>query len=84
MKNFEFNVDVERTAVERYSVTVEANDEEEAQDLVYEYFVDYPNGQDFLKKRLRTKEDTKRCEVIQIEFERAEEDLVGAVFHEND
>lgn len=83
MGEFKFNVDVNRNCVERYSVTVEAEDPEEAQDLIYEYFVDFPNGQDFLKTRLRTREQTNSVEVLNVEFERKESNDREAVFGED-
>lgn len=84
---YKLTVDVSRNVVEQYTITVEATDPEEAQDLAYEYFVDYPKGQDFLKTRMRTKEDTTSTEVLSVEFEREkgllQDDLATGVFGED-
>jgi hypothetical protein len=80
---YELLVDVERTVVERYKVTVEASDPEEAQDIVYEYFQDYPTGNDFIKTKLRTQENTMVSNVLGVEFPH-KENVANEVFNEDD
>ena len=81
MAQFDLIVEIDRSVHEQYKVTVTAEDEEEAQDLVYDHFVEFPNADFVLYSRIRTREATHSVEISSIEFERTEAE---AVFGDND
>ena len=63
-------VKIQRTIVETYECSVEAEDPEEALDLCYEEFSEYPNNTGLLDKRLRVDEETVSVDIISTEHKR--------------
>lgn len=74
-------VDVEKTVVERFKVEVEADDREEAQDLVYHEFTE-PENDFILARKLKIKEDVQSLNVLGIEFEK-ERSVQDEVFNDD-
>lgn len=69
---YEIVVNVKRVVEETYKLKVEAQDPEEAQDIAYDFFVEFPNGTVPPERCLKVREDTMKTEIIEIEFERDE------------
>lgn len=84
---YELYVDVKREVIERYLISVEADDPDEAKDIAYEYFQDYPTGNDFIKTKLRDREVTASSTVLDVSFKKNEginENVTDGVFGGDD
>lgn len=63
-------VKVQRTVVETYLCNVSADDPEEALDLCYDHFSEFPNAESILDSRLKVDEETLSVDVISTEHKR--------------
>lgn len=75
-------VNLDRNVVEQYTIEVEAPDPEEAQDIAYNFFIDFPDASIPINRMIRNKQDTTSSEVIDITFER-EVDVADKVFNDD-
>lgn len=82
MQQFEMIVNLDRNVAETYQITVEANDPEEAQDIAYNFFVDFPDGTIPVKTMVRTRQATTSSEIVDLTFMR-EDDVADKVFNDD-
>lgn len=64
---FIVTADIQRTVIEKYVCEVSAGSLEEALDVVYEHFSEFPNSDLDLKSRRRQVEETISSDVLFIE-----------------
>ena len=76
MALFSLVVDVDRSVHEQYKVTITAGDKDEAQDLVYDWFMDFPDSDFVLDSVIRIKQDTHSIEIENMDFEKSGIELV--------
>lgn len=83
MDRYKLDVTLTRTVVERYSVEVDANDPEEAQDIAYDYMSEYPNSTGAIRpeKLLKVTENNVSTHVDDVSFVRSS---IEKIFGDND
>lgn len=80
---YDLMVTVDRLVTENYKVTVTADSPEEAEDLAFEYFSEYPNGELTPDSNLKVSEETNHVSIVNIEFVE-EENTASKVFNDDD
>lgn len=72
MPRYNILATMNREVEEQYDCEVDANDPEEALDIVYHSFTEFPNSEITLTTRRRIFENTVTVNSVSVEFEREE------------